>query len=771
MIAKRIPAPKATSSPARLVRYVVNAQGGLDPRSWTRTADYILDNAAPNAQGEKVGGVRVTNCGTDDPAAATIAIEAIQAANTRSKNEKTYHLVFSFPPGEQPPLDVLHAIEDELVEAIGYADHQRISAVHVDTDHLHVHVAINKVHPTGLQNIEPYFDKQRLMQACERLEIKHGLQRTNHGLEKINERRNRIRLDPEQHPSDRDSRFRAYLRQSYNLALTDPPKAETLNGLRNLSGCGLARTSEGAAVLLPGDARDGVEQRGKALADGVRRTGNGDRADAGQRAVTGRAADIEAHAGVETLAGYVARDVAPAMRAATTWAGVHEALAEHGLELRQRGAGLAVGEPTLNLWARASDCGRDLSMKALTDRLGPFQAGPGTAARGGRRAAYTARPRQAHPSTAHLFAQYQRERQARLAARKAGLAQIRQEAAAKRDELRRWRATQRIVGKLGKGASRKAVSATVRVQAAAVRAQVQKNAAEKRQQLMTQTAMPVWNDWLAQRASAGDTEALAVLRSREERDMRLRGDLLTADKADKARTVILDALKPVTRKDGAVSYRTADGGMVVDRARFVQAQTATTGAAFVALTLAAQRFEGQALDVQGADTFRAEVAKLAAIHKLDVRFADPVMEATRQAAVAAMPAAPSEPAPADVRAAGKPASGAVKGPEPDAGKTPESVSLDVTKWIAERNKTRDRVSSIDYTRLWSPSDAGKVIYQGRRRMEDGSEVLLLKRGDEMLVKPSSARVVAKASKWRVGRAVQLDGRGRFIESKARGAEL
>src|SRR5699024_79145 len=144
---------------------------------------------------------------------------------------------------------------------------------------------------------------------------------------------------------------------------------------------------------------------------------------------------------------------------------------------------------------------------------------------------------------------------ARLAARKAGLAQIRQEAAAKRDELRRWRATQRIVGKLGKGASRKAVSATVRVQAAAMRAQVQKNAAEKRQQLMTQTAMPVWNDWLAQRASAGVTEALAVLRSREERDMRLRGDLLTADKADKARTVILDALKPVTRKDGAVSYR------------------------------------------------------------------------------------------------------------------------------------------------------------------------------------------------------------------------
>lgn len=771
MIAKRIPSRKATSSAARLVRYVVNAQGGLDPRSWSRTADYILDNASTNAQGEKVGGVRVTNCGTDDPSAATLSIEAIQAANTRSKNDKTYHLVFSFPPGELPPLEVLHDIEDELVSAIGYTDHQRISAVHVDTDHLHVHVAINKVHPTGLQNIEPYYDKHRLMEACERLEIKHDLQRTDHGLENINDRRNRIRLEPEQRPDDRDSRFRAYLRQSYDLALTDPPEAQTLNGLRNLSSVGMARTTEGAAVLLPGDARDGVEQRGKALTDSVRRAGDGDRAVAGERReLTGRAADIEAHAGVETLAGYVSRDVAPAMRQATTWPALHAALAEHGLEIRARGAGLVIGEPSLGLWARASDCGRDLSMKALTDRLGPFEQGrDGKPVRAGQRAAYAPRPRQAHPSTAHLFAQYQRERQSRIAARKAGLDRLRQEAKAKRDELRRWRATQRLVGKLGKGASRKAVSATVRVQSAALQAQQKKAAAEQRKRFMAETTLPTWNEWLAQRASAGDVDALEVLRSREEREFRLRGDLLTAERADKARTVILDALKPVTRKDGAIAYKTVDGGMVIDRSRSVQAHTATTGAAFVALTIASQRFQGQALDVQGSDTFKVEVAQLAAIHKLDVRFADPAMEAARQAALPVAPERPTKPdaatqQPAPVTPTPRPPDSSVK---PTDGAAPA-----VTKWIAQRNETRDRVSSIDYTRLWSPSDAGPVNYQGRRKLDDGSEVLLLKRGSEMLVKPSTPRVVAKASKWKVGKAVQIDGRGRFIESsKTKGREL
>ncbi|MFU3159792.1 hypothetical protein ACM7MF_30325 [Pseudomonas aeruginosa] len=87
----------------------------------------------------------------------------------------------------------------------------------------------------------------------------------------------------------------------------------------------------------------------------------------------------------------------------------------------------------------------------------------------------------------------------------------------------------------------------------------------------------------------------------------------------------------------------------------------------------------------------------------------------------------------------------------------------VQKWIEERNKNRDKISSIDYHRRWQSTDAGRATYQGRRRMEDGSEVLLLKRGDEMLVKPSTPRVVAKAATWKLGRVVQLDGRGRFTD--------
>lgn len=749
MIAKRVPRRAGTSSAARLVRYMVAAEGGFEPESWKRTADYILASRGTTTQGEKVAHYRVTNCGTDDPAQATTVIEATQAANTRSRSDKTYHLVFSFPPGERPSREVLHAIEDALCATIGFADHQRISAVHIDTDHLHVHVAINKVHPLGLQNIEPFFDKQRLMEACERLEIQHDLQRTNHGLIEGKAYDRPIQLGAER---DHDSRFRAFLRQSYHLKIAERPAAATYDDLRKLSGRGVAYGPDRYSVLLPGHARDRVDGGRAEPADGVRRAGHGAGRDGAR--IDGKAADMEAHAGVDSLIGYAAREVAPALRRAASWQEVHAALAEHGLQIKPRGAGLVIGEAGLGLWCKASACGRDLSMKALTDRLGPFEREKSPAAPGARKP-YAPRPRQSHPSSAALFAEYQRQRQAALARRKQGFAEIRAERAREAERIRQWAATQRAIIKgVLRGPGRTMLYTNVRVQAAAARQANAVRADAQGKTLIGAAAQSNWNDWLMRRAEAGDAEAVAVLRSRAEREERMRGDLLTAERAARARTVIMDSLKPQARKDGTMAYRTADGGLVLDRASHVQAARATAGAALVALTLAAERFEGQALDVRGTEQFRRDVAELAALHKIRVTFADPAMEARRQAAMpAALPPAALHPA---ERPQAPPQSG-------------EAVSPVILQWIDKRNSDRGKISSICYNRIWTSADAGAAIYQGRRRMTDGSEVLLLQRGTDMLVKPAGPRVVAKASRWRVGQAILVDARGRFIDnSKGQG---
>ncbi|WP_051621933.1 TraI/MobA(P) family conjugative relaxase [Acidocella facilis] len=632
MIAKRIARQAATSSMARLVRYMVAAEGDIDPQSWARTADYILAARSTTMQGEKVAGYRVTNCGTDDPGDATTLIQATQTQNTKSKADKTYHLVYSFRQGENPPLEVLHQIEDELCEVLGYADHQRISAVHIDTDNLHVHVAVNKVHPAGLQNIEPFYDKQRLMEACEWLEKKFGLEHDDHGLtgERAYDRRNRIRLNPER---QHDSRFRAFLRESYARALAEGPEAATYGDLRKLTSKGVAHGPKSYSMLLPGNAGHRVDHGGTQHADGMRRAGNGTGRDGA--GIGGAAADMEAQAGIESLTGYIARDVAPAMRRAATWKELHAALAEHGLQIKTRGAGLVIGDPGLGLWCKASECGRDLSLKALTDRLGPFerdqnqrqQREPGS--RG-----YAPRPRQTHPSSAALFTEYQRQQQAAIANRKAGMAAIRAARAAEMERIERWSATQRMIQKVGpRGQVRAAINATTRMQVAAARNAAKATAETETANLYKATPLPNWNQWLMQRAERGEADALDVLRASEERAERMRGDLLTAKRAEKAKTRIMESLRPHARRDGTMAYRTADGGLVLDRTTHVKAERATTGAALVALSLAAERFKGQPLDVQGSDQFRKDVARLAGMHGVKVRFSDPSLEIARQAMV------------------------------------------------------------------------------------------------------------------------------------------
>lgn len=183
MIAKRI---KKTSGRGtkNLLAYVLNVegQGKGDPTTW-KLAEYIVD---ADHSGEKVAYTRITNCvssdllGADSVGWAVKEILAVQAQNTRSKSDKAYHLVVSFPGGEKPTREQMIDIEDELAKAIGLEEHQRISAVHQNTDNWHLHVVINKVHPTTLRNVEPYYDHLRLQEACAGLEIKHNLTRDNH---------------------------------------------------------------------------------------------------------------------------------------------------------------------------------------------------------------------------------------------------------------------------------------------------------------------------------------------------------------------------------------------------------------------------------------------------------------------------------------------------------------------------------------------------------------------------------------------------------------
>lgn len=159
MIAKHVPMQSiAKSNFASLVAYLCDTQRKEERLGWTAVA----------------------NCRSATPEAAAREVLATQARNTRARSDKTYHLIISFRPGEQVDEATCRAIEARLCEGLGFGVHQRVSALHHDTDSLHLHVAINKIHPTRYTIHNPYYDHPKLGQLCTELEREYCLTPDNH---------------------------------------------------------------------------------------------------------------------------------------------------------------------------------------------------------------------------------------------------------------------------------------------------------------------------------------------------------------------------------------------------------------------------------------------------------------------------------------------------------------------------------------------------------------------------------------------------------------
>ena len=537
MIAKRIPAPKGGAGFEALARYVVNARAGVDPASWERLSAYVLD---ANGQGEKVAWSRVSNCHNTDPGWAVKEILATQGRNTRSKSDKGYHLVVSFPEGERPRRAQIEDIEDCLVAAIGFADHQRVSAVHQNTDNWHLHVAINKVHPESLRNVAPFQDHFRLQQACAELEIRHGLTREAHTTSLEQARRQKAR---------------------------------------------------------------------------------------------GRAADFAARHGAPSFLAWMQEHAAPALLAARVagrgWTEVHRVAAAHGLVVKPRGAGLVIGHASdSRLHVKASEVDRGLSFRAMTEACGPYGP-PGGDRTEPPRAAY-ARPQGSGP----LWDAFRRQRATALAERDAATRALRGRHVAYAQELHAYYqarvARERQLGL--RGALRRDAFRHIAEQRHMDDTARRAREAAERRELRVRHPIPNWQGWLEHQAGQGNAAALATLRSRQTRAQRIEAELLTAANADDARHVVHRHLRPAIRRDGRVIYRVADGGLVSDEARQVRVPQPSAAASYLALALAVERFGDRPLVVRGSEAFRWQVAELAGVKGMAVRFADPALERTSRGA-------------------------------------------------------------------------------------------------------------------------------------------
>jgi len=526
VIAKHVPMRSVGKSDfAGLVRYVTDEQ----------------------SKEHRLGAVQLTNCEASTLRDAITEVLATQYANTRAASDKTFHLIVSFRAGEQPSAETLRAIEARICDGLGYGEHQRVSAVHHDTDNLHVHIAVNKIHPARLTIHEPYYSHRALAELCATLERDYGLECDNH--------------QPQ------------------------------------------------------------------------------------QTAAASRAADMERHAGIESLAGWIKRECLADLHAASSWTELHQVLRDNALELRARGNGLVfVAQDGTTL--KASTIGRDLSRSALEKRLGTFEAAAAEAGPATTRRSYQKAPVRLRIDTTELYARYKATQGALTVERAEALAKARSRRDRATEAAKRANATRRAALKLlGGGAL---VKRTLYAQAgAALRADleaVRKSYDQERAALYQAHRRQPWADWLKQQATAGDAQALDALRARASAGL-TGGNTIEAAGQVKPGHAPAAAVDSITKK-GTIIYRAGPSAVRDDGARLQVSREATREGTQAALRLAMEKY-GERITVTGSAEFKAAVILAAVDARLPITFADAGLERRRLALIdeqqPAKPAAATKP--------------------------------------------------------------------------------------------------------------------------------
>lgn len=128
----------------------------------------------------RVQDINIVGCVSDTAEWAAFEMTAVQNMNQRAQGDKTYHMILSFREDEKLKPETLRDLEGRVCQVLGFEEHQRVSVLHGDTDNLHLHICINKIHPERLTMHEPYYDHRTLAKFCENMEREYRLERDNH---------------------------------------------------------------------------------------------------------------------------------------------------------------------------------------------------------------------------------------------------------------------------------------------------------------------------------------------------------------------------------------------------------------------------------------------------------------------------------------------------------------------------------------------------------------------------------------------------------------
>ncbi|MFT4059268.1 MAG: relaxase/mobilization nuclease domain-containing protein [Legionella sp.] len=493
--------------------------------NFLKLAQYIT-----NTQGkqERVGLIRVSNCLNTEPAWASHEIMATQAKNQRAKGDKTYHLLISFAPGENPSPNVLKTIEDRVVNSIGFTNHQRISAIHYDTDNVHIHVAINKIHPHQLTMVEPYRAYKTLGKIAEILETEFGLQKTNHKAQKV---------------------------RSENLA-----------------------------------------------------------------------EDMEHHAHMESLLGWIKRTCKDKLENSSDWMTFHQILTEHGLQVQECANGLIILD-SKGLAVKASSISRNLSKSKLESRLGSFKPfNSKDQNRTSKQSSYELQPLKRTIQSSLLYSKYKAEQSYNKQTLTQTLLAARERKERLIEQAKRHGRFKRATVKLSKSSrlNKKILYSLISSSLKKELHNIRKEYLQERTRLFETYRCYAWADWLLKQSLQGNKDALTAMRDKKEHP-----NSYYSFKSPKESnsSLIQHQLDGIT-KEGTAIYRIdnctiRDNGKEIGIYRGASIQSLKT-----ALHMAKERF-GSLVSVTGTPQFKESLIRIAVHYQIPIQFEDPKMEQLR----------------------------------------------------------------------------------------------------------------------------------------------
>jgi len=121
------------------------------------------------------------------------------AAQSKKCQKPVYHMIISWRPDEAVSDVTMREVADQALFDLGLNEHQAVLAAHRDTDHRHLHILVNRVHPETGKAWHTSKDWARFERSIARQALKRGLLKVDgrHNTPELMARENKRARDSE----------------------------------------------------------------------------------------------------------------------------------------------------------------------------------------------------------------------------------------------------------------------------------------------------------------------------------------------------------------------------------------------------------------------------------------------------------------------------------------------------------------------------------------------------------------------------------------------